>query len=409
MRWTFELIESAKIAWAAIRANRLRSILTTLGIIVGIVTVTLMGMAIEGLNNAFKLSIANLGADTLYVGRIPWKRITAADWMQLMKRRPIDLAQSRELERRMTNALALAPMTETRLTVQYAGRSASGVTIIGTSEPFQLTSGITMAQGRFLQPQEADGGRPVCVVGSLVASNLFVNENPLGTRIRIAGESVEVIGVMDKRGSFLGQFSLDNQIVIPTRLFLKAFGWDPEFSIQIKARNVGDLESLAEEVRGLLRIIRRVGPSEEDDFAINQQSGILESFGRVTAIIGSVGLFISGLSLFVGGIGIMNIMFVSVAERTREIGIRKAIGAKRRSILIQFLTEAASICLMAGLLGIGIAWCISLVLSHYLPVTMSLRIAGLAVGVSLAVGVISGFLPAWRAARLKPVDALRNE
>jgi len=207
----------------------------------------------------------------------------------------------------------------------------------------------------------------------------------------------------------MGQYSFDNQIVIPSRLFLKAFGWDPEFTIQIKARNVKELDSLADEVRGQLRIIRRVKPGDDDDFAINQQGSILESFGRVSAVIGSVGLFISGLSLFVGGIGIMNIMFVSVAERTREIGIRKAIGAKRRTILIQFLTEAASICLLAGILGIAIAWSISLLISQRLPVTMSFRVAGLAVAVSLAVGVISGFLPAWRAARLRPVDALRNE
>lgn len=409
MKWTFELLESAKIAAAAIRANRLRSSLTTLGIVVGIVTVTLMGMAIEGLNNAFKQSVATLGADTLYVQRVPWMRITYADWMRLQKRRPIDLAQAHELERRVTNALALAPMAETRLTVQYKGRSANRVSIIGTSEPFQLTSGITMAQGRFLLPQEAEGGRPVCVLGSLVASNLFINEDPLGARIRVAGESVEVVGVMEKRGSFMGQYSFDNQIVIPSRLFLKAFSWDPEFTIQIKAKNVKDLDNLAEEVRGVLRVIRRVKPGDDDDFAINQQGSILESFGRVSTVIGSVGLFISGLSLFVGGIGIMNIMFVSVAERTREIGIRKAIGAKRRTILIQFLTEAASICLLAGLLGIALAWSVSLIISKHLPVTMSFRVAGLAVAVSIAVGVVSGFLPAWRAARLRPVDALRNE
>lgn len=409
MRWTFEFSESARIAWASIRANRLRSILTTLGIIVGIVTVTLMGMAIEGLSNAFKQSISTLGVDTLYVQRTPWMRMTYADWMRLQKRRPIDLAQARELERRITNAVAMAPMTETRLTVQYKGRSANRVSVIGTFEPFQVTSAIVMAQGRFLQPQEAEGGRPVCVVGSLVASNLFLNESPLGARIRIAGESVEVVGVMEKRGSFMGEYSFDNQIVIPAKLFMKAFGWDPEFTLQIKARSVEALDNLAEEVRGHMRILRRVPPGQEDDFAINQQGSIVESLGRVTAVIGSVGLFISGLSLFVGGIGIMNIMFVSVAERTREIGIRKAIGAKRRAILIQFLTEAAAICLMAGALGIAIAWSISLLVSQHMPVTMSFRVAGLAVVVSLAVGLISGFLPAWRAARLNPVDALRNE
>src|SRR5439155_13525349 len=162
-------------------------------------------------------------------------------------------------------------------------------------------------------------------------------------------------------------------------------------------------------LRGVMRKIRHVPPGKEDDFAINKQEQFLETFNRVGGTIATAGLFITGLSLFVGGIGIMNIMFVSVAERTREIGIRKAIGAKRRTILIQFLTEAATICLLGGLVGLAIAYPLTLLLATFMPATMSIPIVGIALLVSLLTGVASGFFPAWRAARMNPVDALRNE
>ena len=157
-----------------------------------------------------------------------------------------------------------------------------------------------------------------------------------------------------------------------------------------------------------MRRVRRLAPGDRDDFAINQQEQILEIVHKVTGVIGGIGLFITGLSLFVGGIGIMNIMFVSVAERTREIGIRKAIGAKRRTILLQFLIEAAAICLIGGAIALGIAWPMTLVMREYMPATLSVAVVSLALMVSLVTGVVSGFVPAWHAARMNPVDALRS-
>jgi putative ABC transport system permease protein len=168
------------------------------------------------------------------------------------------------------------------------------------------------------------------------------------------------------------------------------------------------LENAKDELHSVLRRVRRLEPGDPDDFAINQQEQVLEMVHKVTAIIGGIGLFITGLSLFVGGIGIMNIMFVSVAERTREIGIRKAIGAKRRTILLQFLVEAATICLIGGAIGLGIAWPLTLLMQQYMPATMSPSVVGLALLVSLITGVLSGFVPAWRAARMDPVEALRT-
>jgi putative ABC transport system permease protein len=169
------------------------------------------------------------------------------------------------------------------------------------------------------------------------------------------------------------------------------------------------LEDAREELRGVLRKIRHVAPGDPDDFAINQQEQVIQMFNRLAGTIAAVGLSVTGLSLFVGGIGIMNIMFVSVAERTREIGVRKAIGAKRRTILMQFLIEAASICLLGGLVGLGIAFGLTLLMSRFFPASLSLPVTVLALLVSLLTGVVSGFLPAWRAARMDPVEALRNE
>jgi putative ABC transport system permease protein len=242
-----------------------------------------------------------------------------------------------------------------------------------------------------------------------VATKLFPKDQPLGKQLQIGGRAFEVVGILEKQGTFMGQFSLDNQILISVRQMVFNYYRRPDFQIQIKALSEDQLEEAKEEIRGVMRKIRRVRPGDEDDFAINQQDMFITSFSRVSNTIATAGFFVTGLSLFVGGIGIMNIMFVSVAERTREIGIRKAIGAKRRAILMQFLTEAAAICLFGGFLGLAIAWPITFAMARMMPAKMSLPVVGLAILVSLVTGLVSGFFPAWRAARMNPVDALRNE
>jgi len=404
-----EIREGFGISWDAIRANKMRSILTTLGIVIGIVTVTLMGTAIEGLNKSFMSSISSLGADVFFVDRNAWFNRSEEDWRKAMRRRPFKLADAKLLSEQLTLAAAVAPVAETGASVEHERKNAGRVRVVGTTDQYLPTSGVGMGSGHFFSAAEAAGGRPVCVVGTTVASNLFAGDSPLGQRVKIGPQSFEILGVLEPQGSFMGIFNLDNRVVIPIQQFMTTFWNDPNITIQVKAGKLAGLEETREELRYTIRKIRRLEPSEGDDFALNQQEQFVQMFQRVAATIAAVGFFITGLSLFVGGIGIMNIMFVSVAERTREIGIRKAIGAKRRTILLQFLTEAGCICLLGGLIALGIAWPITLLMQNFMPATMSMTVAGIALAVSLLTGLISGFLPAWRAARMNPVDALRSE
>jgi putative ABC transport system permease protein len=409
MRFTAEIREGVWIAWDAIRANKMRSILATLGIIIGVVTVTLMGTAIAGLNRAFLDSISVLGGDVLYAQKWSWFSESHADWLRMNKRPKLTLAQARAVEKQMTLARAVAPVVDLGAPIKFKDRESQRINLIGTSEQFLITGGIGIAQGRFFSGAESDGGRPVCVIGSGVATNLFPVESPLGNKVRIGLESFEVIGVLEKQGSLLGMVSLDNQVIIPIKQLVAGFRNDPDCTIQVKALDIVTLDETREELRGVLRKVRRIAPGAPEDFSINEQEQFITMFNRVAGVIASVGLFITGLSLFVGGIGIMNIMFVSVAERTREIGLRKAMGARRRTILLQFLIEAVNICVLGGLIALAIAWPATLAMGRFFPATLSAPIVSLALAVSILTGVIAGFIPAWRAARLNPVDALRNE
>ena len=403
-----EFKEGLGISWGAIRANKMRSILTTLGIVIGIVTVTLMGAAITGLDRAFLRNISTIGADVLYLQRFDWFINSHEEWMKQQKRPRITLVQANALRELLLMAKAIAPLADSEETVRYKKRSSSSVHVIGTTDQYALTSSVGMSQGRFMTPGEAAGGRPVCIIGTELAANLFQRASPLGNRILIGDTSFEVIGVLEKQGTFLGMFSLDNQVIVPLDQFTSAFWHNPDYQVQVKVNELAQLEEAKEELRSAMRKVRRLEPNAPDDFAINQQDQFVKMFHRLGGTIAAVGLFVTGLSLFVGGIGIMNIMFVSVAERTREIGIRKAIGAKRRTILVQFLIEAASICLLGGLIGLAIAWPVTLGIQKVFPATLSVAIVALAIGVSLITGVLSGFFPAWRAARMDPVQALRT-
>jgi putative ABC transport system permease protein len=256
--------------------------------------------------------------------------------------------------------------------------------------------------------------RNVCIIGTDVRDGLFGAVNPINKKMKIGRTDYRVIGVMEEQGgSFLGGPNFDRQIFIPITSYVKAFGGHhgrEDVGIAVKAPTQEAMEELEFEVIGQMRKIRKLRPTESDNFSINKLETLMGAFNNVMGVVLLVGLLVTSISLFVGGVGVMNIMFVSVTERTREIGIRKAIGAKRRSILFQFLFEACAICLMGGVIGIVLASLLTAVINAALmPASVSLPILITAVLVSVFVGTLAGFVPAWRGARLNPVEALRYE
>ncbi len=396
------------ISFNAIRANTMRSFLATLGIVIGITTVTILQTAIEGINNAFEKSIAAVGADVLYVQKFEW--FGKEDWSTYRNRRDITMLQYEYFRNNMQGAASICPSVGDNSDAKYEDYTIQNVTIIGTTEEYQKTIGVNLDEGRFFTKTESDGGWAVCVIGTDVKDAFFHNLDPIGKTIEVNGHNFKVIGVNEKMGSMLGLFSLDTRITIPLYSFFKIFGTKRSLTINVKAPSIPELEDTKAEVTAVMKRARKIPMGGKDDFGVNQQEAFKQTYDSLTGMIKAIGTAITLLSLIVGSIGIANIMFVSVKERTKEIGIRKAIGAKRTTILLQFLIEAVSICLLGGMIGLGIAFPVSLLVNAYLlPTAMPLWVIGLALFISALAGIFSGFFPAWTASKLDPVDALRYE
>jgi putative ABC transport system permease protein len=411
MRSSFEYFESLRMAFAAIRMNKTRGILTTLGIIIGIVAVVTTMTVANGLGNNFQESISSLGSDVLYISKMPW--IITGNFFQYRNRPNVTFRESEKLEKKLHSALAINPTTGTARNVKYRSEVLENLPIVGTTDRQILVSVAVPELGRFITPLDIQYKKYVCVIGSEVRERLFKGVDPLYKKINIGRYNFRVIGVMEKQGSagFFGGPNFDRQIFVPITTFMQAYGGaNRDFDIAVKAPSQAAMTDFRFELTGELRKIRKLKPTEADNFSLNTMDSLMNTYNKIMGVVVLIGMVITSISLFVGGIGVMNIMFVSVTERTREIGIRKAIGAKRRSILVQFLFESATICLVGGLIGVllslGVAELINKLL---LPATVSLPIVVVALLVSLATGIVSGILPAYRASRLNPIDALRYE
>jgi putative ABC transport system permease protein len=410
-----ELLESFRIAWSVIRAHKMRSALTALGVIIGIIAVTLMGSAIGGIEVGFERSLAVIGDDILYVEKWPWRRVD--DWWNYRNRRRMDVRYAEDLKRIIaatpnSELVTAVPTINTVRNIKYADNEVRNVFTQGTTDEFLVTSTAGFHEGRFFNEHESRGGRNVVILGYDVAEALFPNESPLDKTVLIGGTPFRVIGVYAKQGTFLGLFSFDTYAVVPLPAFMKAFSARLDTSIRVKVRDKDRLEAARDELTGAMRRVRGLQPEQKDDFSINAQNALRSTIDPIKSGIAGAGLFVTGLALFVGAIGIMNITYVSVKERTREIGTRKAVGARRRTILLQFLIEAVCICLVGGVVGLAVSWllCVAVVSafpSFPMQFSISLVLTGLLV--SVLTGVFSGFAPALSASRLDPIEALRYE
>ena len=414
-RIVYETVESFAIAFAQIAANKLRSALTALGVIIGIVAVTLMGTAILGIDAGVEQSLSGFGDDVVYVTKWPWK--DTSDWWNFRNRRDINVEHAQPIN----DWIADHPQSPLKLAVPAANWGASvmrgeyrvnNIRIVGSTADLGRIVRSDMKEGRFFSDIENRSARNVVVVGFDVADALFPNVSPIGKEIRIRNQLYTVVGVAARQGSFLGLFSWDSQVIMPLAAFGRSFPVryaEPEIRVQIDLQRA---EEARDEIRGIMRRMRGLSPEKKDDFELNSQQVIREQLDPVKRGIAIGGLFITGLALFVGAIGIMNITYVSVKERTKEIGTRKALGARRRTILLQFLIEAVSICVLGGMGGLAMAWGLSAIVSVLMPsfpLVFSISLVLLGLGVSVFTGIFSGFAPAWQASKLDPVVALRYE
>lgn len=408
MNFLTEIKEGIVISLNSIRANKVRSFLATLGIVIGITTVTILQTAIEGINRAFEKSISAVGADVLYIQKFEW--FGKDDWEVYRNRRDITWQEYQTFSENMNGAESICPTVGSQGLVNYQDFTSENIPVFGTTEEYQRTLGLNVDDGRFFTKRESDGGWAVCVIGYDIKESFFQSVDPIGKVIQINGHNFKVIGTYAKMGSMLGLFSLDNRIIIPINKFFKLFGTRRSLTINVKALTVDAMDDTKEEVRSVMKRARRIPVGGNDDFGVNQQEAFKQTYESLTGLIKTIGTAITLLSLIVGSIGIANIMFVSVKERTKEIGIRKAIGAKRVTIMLQFLIEAVTICVVGGLVGLLIALPISFIINAFLlPTAMPLWVVVLALVISAFAGIVAGFFPALSASKLDPVDALRYE
>ena len=398
-------IENLFISLSSIFANKTRSILTALGITIGVVSVTMMGTLISGLDKTFENSMSWLGKDILYVSRYEW--FGDMEWWEVRNRPRIRPEYVDKVKQRSKYALAVAPVMQRGASLSR-GEKETRTEIFGTNEDYMETITTNIVQGRFFSKNEDRSGSRVTVIGDGIKEAFFGDQDPIGEYIKIDNIKFRVIGVLEKQGKFLGLFSVDKQAILPIGAYNRIFskrGW-MRLSIKIPEDKI---EEGLDEISSVMRHIRGLKPNQKNDFAINQTKAFEKNYNALKLAIGGTGTFITLLSLIVGGIGVMNIMFVSVKERTREIGVRKAIGATRGMILGQFLMEAVSICLIAGFIGLSISYMLSILLNKIFPSTLDIWLAMFSIFMSIIVGVISGIIPSYRAANLDPIDSLRYE
>ena len=399
--------EGFKIAIHAIMTNKTRAMLTTTCIVIGIVSVTTMNTITDGVDRAFDESMDMLGQNVLFIEKWPWG-IGGGEykWWEYRNRQEMKIEYVDQLKEMSRYASEVSAQATRSATLRYQDKYIENIDVNGATETYFRTSGLNIESGRFFGDSDVQRSAKVVVVGATVAEKLFENTNPLGKQIRIRGQRFQVIGVLEKQGNFLGMADTDNRVLIPISAYksLYSLRWGLQISVQFP-----DEEALAEgeyEIEGLMRRIRQLDPAEDNDFAINKAALFEQQFKSMKTAIYGIGIFLTGLALFVGGIGVMNIMFVSVKERTREIGIRKAVGARAWEILFQFLMEAIVICLIGGIIGMGLSIGVTYLINQFFVAYMDWTTVINAIVICAFIGILFGFLPSNKAAKSDPIESL---
>jgi len=402
--------ESILIALASLRANRLRSLLTLLGIVIGVTTVITVVSFISGLNDYVEQKIFNLGPDVFIVSRASQVITSIDDWIENQKHKMVLLDDMDAVRKGCGSCKSVGAMFQAAAQVKYGRDFLSDTPVMSYTQEMMQLRGMELGAGRGITDYDVEHVRSVCIIGTEVAETLFPSIDPIGKTLQVGDQECEVIGIGVKQGSALGT-SLDRWVAIPISVGLKMFG--SRRTIQIYARAISEsrLGEAEDQARLVLRVRRHVPYGAKDDFAITGNQTFLDLWASISRVFFAVTIGIASISLLVGGIVVMNIMLVSVTERTREIGVRKALGARRRDIMVQFLVESATLSLVGGLIGIVLGSTIALTVAAFSPLPASIKwwAIALAIIVSTAVGLFFGIYPANKAANLDPIVALRYE
>jgi putative ABC transport system permease protein len=398
-------------AISQLRVNRLRSILTTLGIVIGIGTVILIVSVLEGYRSSIEAELNMLGANTFQVQKYGPRIVVGHSHRTPRKDLTVEMANT--LRENCPSVKYIGAETwEFGEVVVYKGeRTNPNIMLAGATPEFVINNGDFIQEGRFITEEDVRSHNQVVILGMDIVDKLFPYTNPIGEEVRIHGQKFQVIGIFEAQGSSVFGQSRDNRAAIPITVWQEIYGKTRSINITVMAKSAELFDQAQDEVIGLLRKIRKVQPGEENDFDIFYNQSLIDSFNSVARYIQLGGILIGLVSLVVGGIGVMNIMLVSVTERTREIGIRKAVGARRINIMLQFLLEAITLCILGGILGfgagIGLAGLASLLAK--LPMTIPLWAVLAALITTTVIGIVSGIYPAYKAASLNVVDSLRYE
>jgi putative ABC transport system permease protein len=408
------LWNSFRMALQELRVNKLRTFLSLFGITIGIFCIIGVLATVDSLERKVQNDIKSFGNNTIYIDKWNYGGGSDYPWWKYIKRPAMKIEEMKFIKSKSQLAANAAMFVSSNVNLTYKDNILSNVNLYGVSEEFNTIQTIDISYGRYLNESEFSRGTTTGIIGYKVADELFGNpEKAVGSQVSYNGKRVIVVGVIKKQGqSFVGGFDYDQALIVPYRYFASVYNPDNSNPfIMVQGKSSIPSVALQDELVGIMRQTRRLSPKEEDNFSCNDVAQFSEQvkgfFGQVSA----GGWAIAGLSLIVGAFGVANIMFVTVRERTSQIGLKKALGAKRRTILTEFLIESAFLCIIGGLVGLGLVWIMSVVLSAVLPfpIFIAPNIIILALSICIILGVISGIIPASIAAKMDPVVAIRTK